>query len=54
LDVRKVEEGDSGLESAGIWELRNRSLRSMIVGAEEVIWTSMRYRVGSEVVLRCG
>jgi hypothetical protein len=30
------------LESARIWELRNRSLRSMIVGAEEVIWTSMR------------
>ena len=37
LESRKVSDGERGLESARIWELRNWSFRSIIVGAEVAI-----------------
>lgn len=52
FDARKVEDGEIGLESARIWELRNWSLRSMIVGAEEAILITIKGLVVVEIVLR--
>jgi len=47
FDERKVEEGESGEERARICELRNCSLRSMIVGTEAAILIELK------VVERC-
>ena len=41
LEETKAEDGESGVESARIWEVRNWSLGSMIVGAEEAILTRL-------------
>jgi hypothetical protein len=54
LELRKVVEGESGLESARIWEVRNWSLRSIIVGAEVAIlmeWVGEARGLGGVVVV---